>query len=63
MCLIPVDCSYFCAETSLRLGKAELEMTEEQGMEAMDNFLESMKIIVPEKRLVLFGNSSYSRIL
>ena len=31
-------------------------------MEAMDNFLAPMKITVPEKRLVLFGNSSYSRI-
>lgn len=61
--LIPVDYSYFGAETSLGIGKAELEMTEEQGMEAMDNFLAPMKITVPEKRLVLFGNSSYSRIL
>ena len=52
--LIPVDYSYFGAETSLGIGKAELEMTEEQGMEAMDNFLAPMKITVPEKRLVLF---------
>jgi hypothetical protein len=34
--LIPVDYSYFGAETSLGLCKAELEMTEEQGMEAME---------------------------
>ncbi|MBC8259844.1 MAG: universal stress protein [SAR324 cluster bacterium] len=61
--MIPIDYSYYGAEASWGLGKAELELTEEQGLEAMDKFLDSMKITVPEKRVVLFGNSTYLRIM
>ncbi len=40
-----------------------LELNEEEGLELMEKFLAPIKITVPEKRVVLFGSSSYLRIL
>ncbi len=59
----PVDYSYYGAEASWGLGKVELQLTEENGREAIDKFLESYEIEMPHKRVVLFANSSYLRLL
>ena len=61
--MMQVDYTYYGAEASWGLGKAELELNEEEGLELMEKFLALIKITVPEKRVVLFGSSSYLRIL
>lgn len=58
-----IDYTYYGAEASWGLGNAELELNEEEGLELMKNFLAPMKITAPEKRVILFGSSSYLRIL
>ncbi len=61
--MLPVDYSYYGAEASWGLNKAGFELTVDDGMETMDNFLESMTITAASKRVVLFGSSSYLRLL
>jgi len=61
--MTPIDYSYYGAEASWGMGKAELEVTEDQGLEAMEKFLSPMQITVPVKQVVLFGSASYLRIL
>lgn len=61
--MTPIDYSYYGAEASWGMGKAELEVTEDQGLEAMEKFLSPMEITVPVKQVVLFGSASYLRIL
>ena len=61
--MTPIDYSYYGAEASWGMGKAELEVTEDQGLEAMEKFLKPMEITVPVKQVVLFGSASYLRIL
>ena len=61
--MMPVDYSYYGAEASWGLSKAEFDLTEDKGMEAMDNFLANTKITAQEKRVVVFGSSSYLRLL
>ena len=43
--------------------KIVLGLIEEQGQEAMDKFLDLIKITVQLKRVVLFRNSTFLRIL
>lgn len=59
----PVDYSYYGAESSWGVGKAELVLTEEHGQKAITEFLSGHKINVPYKSVVLFSNSSYLRLL
>ena len=59
----PVDYSYYGAESSWGVGKAELVLTEEHGPKAINEFLSGHKINVPYKSVVLFSNSSYLRLL
>jgi len=57
------DYSYYGAESSWSVGKAELVLTEEHGQKAITEFLSGHKIKVPYKSVVLFSNSSYLRLL
>ena len=59
----PVDYSYYGAESSWGVGKAELVLTEEHGQKAITEFLSGHKINLPYKSVVLFSNSSYLRLL
>ena len=61
--MTPIDYSYYGAEASWGMGKAELDVTEDQGLDAMEKFLSPIQITVPEKRVILFGSTSYLRIL